>query len=127
MSRIGSLSQDPTGNLTQLAGTYFLEPSVDNLTAHAGGGQGSALPLTQTLNRITTVGSANDSVLLPPSKAGMAITVTNAAAVNSMNVFPAAGESINALAANAAFAVAAGKTCQFVCYTAGLWHTLLSA
>lgn len=106
---------------------YRYYTTVDSLTAHAGGGQGSATPLTAMFNRVTTVATAADSVVLPASVAGMCITVTNAAAANSMNVFPASGDAINALAANAAFAMAAGKTAEFVCITAGQWHAILSA
>ena len=57
----------------------------------------------------------------------MIITVANAAAVNSMNVFPQTGEFINALAVNTAFAIAAGKTATFTCFGAGRWHSILSA
>ncbi len=115
------------GLATGYNGSFQTMSSVDGLTAHAGGGQGSATPLTAMLNRVPNVGTAADSVLLPVSAAGMQITVTNAHASNSMNVFPATGESINALSANAAFAVAAGKTATFYCYTAGQWHSILSA
>lgn len=104
----------------------ILESTADTLTAHAGGGQASALALTAVINRVTTVATA-DSVKLPPSQAGMTITVINAAAANSMNVFPASGEAINALGANAAFAVAANKTAYFTCATAGQWHSVLTA
>jgi hypothetical protein len=101
--------------------------STDSLTALAGGGQTGATPITTAMARFTTVATGGDSALLPVSQPGMTITVSNAAAANSMNVFPASGEKINALSANAAFAVAAGKTAEFVCYTAGQWHTILSA
>jgi hypothetical protein len=100
--------------------------AADALTAHAGGGQASALPITTQMARFTVVGTAADSAVLPSAVPGMSYTVSNAAAA-SMNVFPATGEIINALSANAAFAVAAGKTCEFVCMKAGQWHTLLSA
>jgi hypothetical protein len=116
-----------TGYASSTTGSYQTFSSVDNLTARAGGGQGLATPLTAMQNRVTTVASANDSVLLPPSTAGMCITVINAAAANAMNVFPASGDKINALAINAAFSVAAGKTAEFFCTTAGQWHTILSA
>jgi hypothetical protein len=53
--------------------------------------------------------------------------VVNAAAANSMNVFPAVGEKINALAANAAFAVAANKVAVFYVTGPGQWHSLLTA
>jgi hypothetical protein len=80
------------------------------------------------LNRVTTVASSGDSITLPASVAGMEITVTNAAAVNPMNIFPSAGgtgtEQINGLGANAAFSLAVTKTVTFICYTAGQWHTL---
>lgn len=101
--------------------------STNNITAHAGGGQGSAVPLTTVISRVTTVATAADSVVLPVSATGMVLTVSNAAAANSMNVFPAGAEQINALGASAAFAVAAGKTAQFSCAAAGQWHALLSA
>ncbi len=112
---------------TGYAGSLPTVSSTNAITAHAGGGQGSATPLTTVLNRITTVASANDSVLLPASAPGLQITVTNAAATNSMNVFPASGEIINALSANTAFGVAAGKTATFSCSVTGQWHSLLSA
>jgi hypothetical protein len=100
--------------------------SADSLTALAGGGQAGATPIATSIARFTTVTTAGDSALLPVSLAGMEVTVVNAGA-NSMNVFPATGEAINALAANAAFAVAAGKTASFYCTAAGRWHTILSA
>lgn len=101
--------------------------SLNGITAHAGGGQGSATPLPAMINRVTTVASAADSVVLPASQPGLQIMVVNAAATNSMNVFPAGTDSINALSASTAFAVAAGKTCEFYCTNAGQWHSLLSA
>jgi hypothetical protein len=101
--------------------------SQDSLTAKAGGGQGGGPTINRMINRVTTVASAADSITLPASVSGMQIVAINAAGVNSMNVFPATGEQINALGANAAFALAAGKTAQFNCVTAGQWHSILSA
>lgn len=104
------------------------ESTQDNITAAAGGGQTNAVQISSMNARVTTVATAADSVKLMPTASGLIIYVSNAAATNSMNVFPAVGDSINALSANTAFAVAAGKTCGFVCYTkGGPWHTLLSA
>lgn len=101
--------------------------ATNGITAHAGGGQGSAVLLTTVINRVTTVASANDSVILPASTAGLQLIVTNAAAANSMNVFPASGDAINALAVNTAFAIVAGKTASFSCAVTGTWHSVLSA
>jgi hypothetical protein len=107
----------------------YISGAADNITAHAGGGQANAYPIPGTVQiaRVTVVASAGDSVILPASAPGLEITVVNAAAANSMNVFPAVGDAINALGANTAFAVAAGKTCTFYCATSGQWHTQLSA
>lgn len=109
------------------AGTFPTVSTVNGLTAHSGGGQALGTPCTAVINRFTTVAVAADSGLLPASSAGMQITVTNAAAANSMNLFPATGEQINALGANAAFAIAAGKTASLSCAVAGQWHAVLSA
>lgn len=117
---------------------------TDSITAFAGGGQTSAVLLDSAYNRVTTVASANDSVKLPSCRTGASNTgpigpgvpsgnttgltlyVTNAAAANSMNVFPQTGESINALAANAAYAMAANKTAQFLCSPGGtIWYSIL--
>jgi hypothetical protein len=109
------------------AGSMPCEGTADNLTAHSGGTQGPALQLTAQLNRVTTVAAANDSVKLPVSVAGLTIQVTNAAATNALDVYPQTGDAINALSANAEFTVNAGKTATFTCYTAGQWHSILSA
>lgn len=109
----------------QLAKPVF---SVSNgLTALASGGQPGATPLTATINRVTTVGTAADSVLLPAATPGQKIIVVNAAASNAMAVFPNTGDAINAGSANASVSVAAGKTEIFVCAVTGTWNTVLSA
>lgn len=99
--------------------------TLNGITAHAGGGQGSATPLVAMINRVTTVASAGDSVLLPPSQPGLQIMVVNSTATNSMNVFPSGSDLINSAATS--FAVAATKTCEFYCTNSGQWHTILSA
>ncbi len=115
------------GLSTGFAGGLQTVSTKDAITAFAGGGQGSATLLAALYNRATTVASAGDSVKLPVSAQGLQITVTNAHATNSMNVFPNTGDAINALGANAAFALAATKTAQFLCSASGQWHSLLSA
>lgn len=99
----------------------------DNITAFAGGGQGSAVLITAMFARITTVGTAADSVKLPIAQPGMELTVVNAAAANSMNIFPATGEIINALSANTAIACAANKVMKFIASGRGQWHSILTA
>ena len=44
-----------------------------------------------------------------------------------MNVYPATGHTINALAANTAFSLAAGKNAMFWAATASKWYVNLTA
>jgi hypothetical protein len=105
-----------------------IRPVYDGLTALAGGGQGGT-PLREGINRVTTVATAADSMNLPSTQntTGEDLVVINAAAANSMTVYPATGEKINALSANAGLAIAANKTAVFYITGPGQWHSLLTA
>lgn len=95
------------------------------VTAHAGGGQALATPLTSQYNLVTVVATAADSVLLPAldaNKIGMQIVVKNNAG-NACAVFPATGQFINALAVNTALSVGAGATTTFVAISATTWSS----
>ena len=106
---------------------FQIEQAAD-LTAFATGGQASATPIATPVARVTVCATAGDSVKLPATtgKVSTQVFVANGGA-QSCNVFPATGEQINALGANAAFAVAAGKTATFIVTAAGQWHAILSA
>lgn len=104
-----------------------IKSSANALTAHAGGGQGSALALTKAINRVTTVATAGDSVVLPAALAGRSVVVVNAAAANAMDCFPASGEVINALAADAALSIVANSSVMFNCAVDGTWNSIVSA
>ena len=112
---------------TGYAGSFPTVSSANNLTATAAGTQGTSLLLNSVINRVTTVATAGDAVKLPQAVAGIQIVVTNAAAANSMNVFPNTGDSINGAAANAAYAVPAGKTVSLSSAGPTFWHAVLSA
>lgn len=113
---------------SDIPGTIAAMSSTANaITAFAGGGQASAVALTASFNRVTTVATAADSVKLPAAVAGAQVTVFNKAAANSLNVFPATGDAINALSANAAYALAVTKGAIFTCVVTGTWDTILTA
>ena len=94
---------------------------INGLTALAGGGQSGATKLSATVNRVTTVATSADSVMLPAASAGLRVTAINAGA-NSMNVYPSTGDAINALSANTALAVASNSTTIFYCAVNGTWN-----
>jgi len=111
---------------TGFSGGFQTQSYANGITAFAGGGQGSAVLLGAMINRVTVVATIGDSVMLPIAVPGMQIMVTNAAA-NSMNLFPGVGDAINALGANAAYALAGGKTASLICAVTLQWHAILSA
>ena len=107
---------------------FDFQATANGLVATPGGTQATSLTVTFMFNRVTTVATAGDAIRMPPATASTYnIVISNAAAVNSMNVFPGVGDAINAGAANAAFAIAAGKTALFTCIVNGTWSVITSA
>ena len=117
-----------TENRRMLLDAGFMRVNNSNsaLTAFATGGQASGTALNLGLNKFTTVTTTGDSATLPAIAGGVLCIVVNAT-TNSMNVFPNVGGTINALAANTALAVAAGKTVIFIQIPDGAWYALVSA
>jgi hypothetical protein len=115
------------GNQT-IAGvqTYSLPNVYDvntTITAFAGGGQGSATALTGEYNNVTTVASAYDSVALPTAVLGQKITVKNSGAA-ILSVFPAASDSINALAINLSVDIPVSGEVVFTAISDTVWETV---
>lgn len=141
---LGPIPGGPNANLNNIgpgpllftidSSGHVIQTYANGIVAHAGGGQANALLLTGNNNRIATVATIGDSVLLPPAVPGMRVAVTNGTA-NSVNVFPSSaaqggvvgGDAINALGANAAYALAGAKTAYFICSLLGQWDTILTA
>lgn len=116
ISAIQIFLQSPAGQMFQSVQT--------GIVAHAGGGQANGVPLTAMACFIATVGSAGDSLLLPAAVPGMELSVINqSSTVTGPNVFPQPGQTINALSANTAIAVAPQTVLMFYCGIAGAWWT----
>ncbi len=118
-------------DLSAVPATGTLESVAEGLTAGTTQSQQGGVPITAMYSRFTTVANNGDAATLPASVPGVALTIINASASHSLQVFPNAGgtttEKINALGANAAINVAATKVISFYCTLAGQWHTILSA
>jgi hypothetical protein len=78
-------------------GSFFSESFQDNITANPGGGQTGAFQLTRQNNRVTTVTTAGDSIMLPPALPGLEVIVVNHGA-NSMQVFGNGTDTIDDVA-----------------------------
>jgi hypothetical protein len=84
----------------EVTGNFLVSPSQTGITAHAGGGQASATPLTYQVNNVTTVATAGDSVALPASLvsgSSLSVTVINSSS-KVMQVFGAGTDTINGVA-----------------------------
>lgn len=96
--------------------------SVAETVAASGNAQGAGYDVVRRVTEVTSATAAtNDSLDLPAAVAGDHRVIRNASGV-SIDVYPASGESINALAANASLAVADGTTVQLFA-VAGQWYS----
>jgi hypothetical protein len=89
----------------------------------AGASQGTAAVLPGGGNILATAAAAG--VVLPPS-VGQGITTVFNNSGNAQNVYPAVGETINALTANTAISLASAKAMVFLPGDKG-WLAVLSA
>lgn len=111
-----------TINGVKTFGSIMQVKATNGITAFATGGQGSAVALASEINSITVCATAGDSVKLPAALAGKKIQVSNLGAAYA-NVFPASGELIDALAANASVSLPVGANITFTCAVAGSWKS----
>lgn len=112
---------------SDFAGVYNDDKTTENgMTAATTQSQAAGTRITRAVSRFTTVANSGDAATLPPAVAGEKRVVLNKGA-QSLSVFPAPGDKINALSADAAYALAATKSVIFYCAVDGTWDTLLTA
>ena len=109
-------------NIPFAKGDFSFMSSEDNLTAHAGGGQNAAYPINSGIARFTTVATAADSAILPPSTVGLQVIVINSGA-NSMQVYGLGADVINGVASGTGVAQAAGSISVYTCSLVGYWYS----
>ena len=120
-------SASPTFTGTVTLPNAVVNTATNAISASATQTQVAATAMTTTINRVTVVGTAGDAVKLPAAVAGKVVIVKNADAADAVGVFPASGDAINALSANAVYSLAALKGVLFFCAVAGTWDTILTA
>jgi len=97
--------------------------SISAAVSAAGTTQGTATGLVSNINNVTVVTAAAAGVRLPTAVAGMRILIRNSDSADTLSIYPATGGTINALAANAAFTLAAGSTIELMATTTTQWYT----
>lgn len=121
---VPTITATRTYTLSDLSGTVPLGALSSGITAHAGGGQANAVILVATINIVTIVGTAGDSIKLPTTQiAGMPYYIRNGAAANSLNLYPPSGAQINALGVDAPLAIAAGTSVILIPFSATQAYT----
>jgi hypothetical protein len=113
-------------DFTSLLGTTLTTGVLNGITATAGGRQTDGFPLTAYINRVTTVATTGDSVLLPPSIPGSQVIVINAGG-NNLDVYPQVGDAINGAGVNSPLVQTPGRTNDYICAAVGQWNVLIGA
>lgn len=113
----------PTGKRLSIEdGAALLRSSA--APAAAGNSQGTATALTAEQNAVTAA-DGTKGVVLPTAEADRSVTVLNDG-TDVLKVYPAPGAQINALGANVAFSLGAGKAATFMGRSATLWKVAAS-
>lgn len=116
--------------ISRFSGTNWIEArevgSVQSaITASTTQTQGQGA-LTKVLNQVSVCANANDTVTLPAARKGLVCVVANDGA-QTLQVFPASADAIDALSANASTTVAAGKRRIFYALDGTTWVSVLGA
>jgi len=98
-----------------------MDDSFAVVVAYSGGGQRPTPTVTAT-DTMFSAAAAGDSLTLPRAAPGLRYDIINVGALSG-NVFPLAGDKINALSVNVAQPMATNTAATFMCAVAGQWHT----
>jgi hypothetical protein len=118
------------GNVTLQIGTIFsaglsMQSTTSGIVALAGGGQTGATPLLTTFNNVSTVVSANDSVMLPNALGNVGpIWVTNSTASTACNIYPQVGQKIDDGTVNAPISLPGNTSIVFFNPTINNWYAI---
>lgn len=139
--RLGITAPDINGNCQMILdginvggpSGFQIESGAGAVVALAGGGQSSNTPvLTAMANRLATVATTSDSVMLPATAGAftkssgqvLRCTVINQSSAGlAAAVFPSSGDAINSLAANASIAVSSATVKTFYAFSSGKWYS----
>lgn len=110
-----------SGTTVTASGSLVIKSAT---VAAAGSNQGDAAAITAGFTLVTDA-NATKGVVLPAASAGLVVIIKNADAANAvLKVYPASGDAINALAANASYDMAAKTSMLLVAYDATTWYTV---
>ncbi len=103
----------------RLTNALFDVSATAGITASVTQTQGQQ-PLTSSVNEVSVVANANDTVTLPEGAAGRDVTVINNGA-NDLQVFPASGDDLGG-GIDASTVIMPGEFTEFVAHDGTTWH-----
>jgi len=107
--------------LTELSSGVVLQYETSaTLTASTTQTQGQE-PLVSTINEVSVVANANDTVTLPSALAGSCVRIINNGA-NTLRIFPASGDDAGA-GVDTQVTLASGSNVHYCAYDATTWET----
>ena len=109
-----------TGNSTGTSTGAIRLPGA--AVAAAGSTQGNAAALAEGIN-VVSAADGTKGVILPTAVAGMVIIVKNTAA-GALNIYPATGGAINAVAANGAYSITNLTSSLLVASSTTQWYSV---
>ncbi len=106
-------------DITTTGGLYIKTATV----AAAGSNQGTAAAVS---DGFTLVSAADDTkgVILPAAVAGRTVILKNNVSGKTLKIYPASGDAINALSANASYDITGLTATLLVAYDATTWYSL---
>lgn len=96
------------------------------IVAGAGGTRATAYALKAANSQLSSVVSANDGVLLPPSYPGLTVIIQNDGG-NTATVFASGADTIMGTAGATGVTLANAATARYVCILTGQWKRFVSA
>jgi hypothetical protein len=115
---------------TKAVGVAYADPQFDSLylsvsTVAATGSAQTDAAAVGTGFTLVTGADATKGVILPAAEAGLFLVIKNADAANAvLKVYPASGDAINALSANASYNMAAKTSVILVAYDSTTWYSV---
>ena len=106
-------------DLTTTGGLYIKTATV----AAAGSNQGTAAAVSDGFTLVTAADDAK-GVILPAAVAGRTVIIKNNVSAKTLKIYPASGDAINALSANASYDIAGLTSTMLVAYDATTWYSL---
>lgn len=123
----GSASFVMTAGAQTVAGakTFSTMPIIPSATVAATGADQAGAASITTGFTLVTAADGTTGVKLPAAVAGLVCIVKNIDVANAiLKVYPASGDAINAITADAALSMAAKTSAVFVAYDTTTWYTV---